>query len=141
MKHLLLFAMTLAAFSLTLTSSAWAKKSSKKSEPAPIVSPEDDTERLDEENYPGSFEETYEGNDRGGHPDEDFSDLFSAALKMTSSLKIVTEDRGATVVVTTTRPRNAFAGDQCALVNVQVIDKKSGEVLASDSINTCDQQL
>lgn len=136
MKQLLLFVMFFAAVSVAFTSTANAKN-----EPAPI-SPEDRVECDNGEFTPGCREETYEGNDREGSDENDFSDLFSASVNASSkSIKTVTEDRGATVVVTTTRYRDAYPEDTCAYVTIQVIEKKSGEVLGSNTINTCDVQI
>lgn len=136
MKHVFIFVLIFAAFSMTTTSFAWAAKSSK-SEPTPI--PHEDRESYEgDENRPGSSEETYEGNDR----DEEYSDLFNAPIKLQlGTVKTVTEDRGAVIVVTTTRMRAAFPEDTCAFITVQIVDKKSGEVLSSDSVRSCDQQI
>lgn len=127
MKILLSFVLFVAAFSLSFAASAKSK-----SEPVPVPH-EDQVGSEGDDNTPGSFEETYEGNDRAGEED---GYEFSA-----NSAKVVTEDRGSVVVVTTTRPRDAFPGDKCAFVTVQILDKKSGEVLKSDSIRTCQDQV
>ena len=124
----------------------------KKAEPAP----KDRDERTGNsggEGTPGHPEETYEGNERdggefdgGGYDDGSeggmIGELFSAPIKLQLlSVKTVTEDRGSFLVVTTTRSRDAYEGDTCAYVTVQIVDKKSGDVQRSDSINTCDNQV
>ena len=136
MKKAFLFVMFFAAVSVAFTTPALAKN-----EPAPI-SPEDNVDCDNGEFTPGCREETYEGNDREGNDENDFGDLFSAAFSTSSKgIKQVTEDRGATVVVTTTRYRDAYPEDNCAYVTIQVIEKKTGEVLSSSTINTCDVQI
>jgi hypothetical protein len=134
MKYLLSFMAFFAAVTLTSITPAFAAKS----EPAPISNEDQEGSNIDE-NAPGSFEESYEGNDR---QDDEFDGivLFNGTLT-TKPIKQVTEDRGATIVVTTTRPVSAYEGDECNYITIQVIEKKSGEVLKSSTINTCDQQI
>jgi hypothetical protein len=133
MKYLLSFVVLFAAFTVATISPAFAAKSAK-SEPAPVANEDQEVSNADE-NAPGSFEETYEGNGRGGDEFEGM-DLFSA-----KPIKTVTEDRGAVIVVTTTRARDAYPEDTCAFITVQTIDKKSGEVLGSNTISTCQEQI
>ncbi len=135
MKYILLFVLAFAALTLASTTPAQAAKSSQSE---PVDTPDEDRGcSNDYENSPGCFEESYEGNDR----EDEYGDLFSAAYTPASGVKTVTEDRGTVLVVTTTRSRDAYQGDTCAYVSVQIIDKKTRKVTASDSINTCDQQI
>lgn len=135
MKYILLFVLAFAALTLASTTPAQAAKSSQSE---PVDTPDEDRGcSNDDENSPGCYEESYEGNDR----DDEYGDLFSAPYTAVSGVKTVTEDRGAVLVVTTTRSRDAYQGDTCAYVTIQIIDKKTRKVTASDSINTCDQQI
>lgn len=136
MKYLLIFTLALAALTLAFATSAQAAKATQ-SEPVDIPN-EDQEGSSEDENRPGSFEETYEGNDR----EEEYSDLFSARFTpLAPVIKQVTEDRGSVLVITTTRLRDSYPGDTCAYITVQIVDKKSGKVVASDSIRSCEEQI
>lgn len=139
MKYLFLFVLSFAAFTLASTTPAQAAKSSQ-SEPADTPD-EDRVCSNEDENSPGCFEESYEGNEGGGNSDEEYGDLFSAPFTAARTVKTVTEDRGAVLVVTTTRSRDAYVGDTCDYVTVQIVDKKTGKVQASESTRTCEDQV
>ncbi|UOF02846.1 hypothetical protein [Bdellovibrio reynosensis] len=139
-----LFCLSAQASIVAETSEVLAKKSSKKSEPAPK-----EDERGGEEYDPRQG--TYEGNDRGGGSfdgggydggsDEGgmIGEIFfvrnSKTYPITTNTK--TEDRGDVVVYTTTVQEDISANESCTTVTVVVIEKATNSIVSSDSNYFC----
>lgn len=131
-------------------SSVSAKKGGKKNEPAPKDRDERDEDKGGE-NSPGSREETYEGNDRGGGDSyEDGGgyggggggmggELFRVHIgdifPVTHLLK--TEDRGTVIVYTKTEQFDTSASETCSTVTTTVVDKATQKVISEDVEEFC----
>lgn len=132
----------LAANSVT----AKTKKSQTREEPAP----EDTEERKGGGETPGTFEETYEGNERGtgdfdggGYEGEEgesgmLNELFSQETNSEALTKnLITEDRGAVLVYTVIIQKHGEAVENCATSTVTVVEKKSRKVLSEELSELC----
>lgn len=124
-----------------------AKKSDKKSEPAP----KDKSERKGENEGREPRLETYEGNDRdqgtgvgGGRFEEDggfAGELFRVqpgrAHPITTSIK--TEDRGDVIVQTIIQHEEVSAEETCMTKTVTIINKSNQKVISSETEEFCNR--
>lgn len=141
-----LFCLNAQAAVVAETSEILAKKSSKKSEPAPK-----EDERGGEEYDPrqGTFEGNergggsfdgggYEGGgDEGGMIGEIFFTRNGKTYPITTHTK--TEDRGNVVVYTTTVQEDISASETCTTVTVTVIDKATKTIVSSETNEFCNR--
>lgn len=120
-----------------------------KSEPAP----KDRDERNGGGETPDPREETYEGNDRnsGGSFDGGGYDGGSGGGGMMSEIfyvkqsgknkgaNIKVEDRGDVMVYTEVSHEDIDASETCTTIKRTIVDKATGKVLSSDSIEYCNR--